>query len=254
MIKTIIIDDDQFHIDSLINILTDNFKQIEIIAYCNNVPEGVDAINKLKPQLIFLDIEMSPYTGFDLLEMVDERDFEVIFTTSYQRYAIQAIKASALDYIEKPVEINILAEAISRFKEKTGKLRMKNLLNNFGKDSSYQKIALNDNNGLNFFETNNIIRCESDNSFTVFYIKENSRILKFTVSKGLYYFEDYLLDLGSFYRVHNKHIININHIKKFVKETGGYLLMNDNSGITIPVARARKDDFLNFLRLNKFFF
>ncbi len=113
-------------------------------------------------------------------------------------------------------------------------------------------IALPDKNGLNFFEIRNIIRCQSDNSYTEFFILEESDKkkdpIKIVVSKGLEHFEDFLVTKGVFYRVHNQHIVNINHINKYIKSDGGYLMMNDNSGAMIPVARARKEDFLNHLK------
>lgn len=252
MIRTIIVDDDALHIQSLVDLLHADFKHVEIMATCSNVPDAASKINELKPQLVFLDIEMSPYSGFDLLEMVDERDFEVIFTTSYNRYAIQAIKASALDFIEKPLDKANLADALHRYKEKTGKSKMQNLIANFKLSNEEQKIGLTDKDGVHFYELKNIVRCQSDNSYTEFYILGESRkageVIRIVISKGINDFEDFLLEKGFFYRVHNQHLININHINKYVRNNGGYLVMDDNSGGSIPVARARKDDFLNFLR------
>jgi two-component system LytT family response regulator len=252
MIKTIIIDDDLLHLKSLETILDEHFKHIDIVATCSNVPDAVKKIDELKPQLVFLDIEMSPYSGFDLLEMITERDFEVIFTTCYQKYAVQAIKASALDYIEKPTNRENVAEALQRFKLKTGNTRITNLLSNFRLDHEDQRIALSDKNELNFYATNKIVRCETDNSYTNFFIldenKKNGETIKVVVSKGLAYLEDFLVDKGFFYRVHNKHLINIYHIKKISKTQGGYLVMHGKPDVTIPIARSRKDDFLNFLK------
>lgn len=252
MIKTILIDDDLLHLESLQKMLDENFRQVEIIATSNNVPDAVEKIDKLKPELVFMDIEMSPFSGFDILEMVSERDFEVIFTTSYQKYAIQAIKASALDYIEKPVIKASLEEALQRFRRKTGNSRITNLLANLKTNSEEQQIALADRNGLNFYKTKDIVRCQSDNSYTEFFIldenKKNGETIKIEVSKGLAYFEDFLVDKGFFYRVHNQHLINVHQIKKIAKDYGGYLIMQGKPEVTIPIARSRKDDFLNFLK------
>lgn len=252
MIKTIIVDDDHLHLESLEVMLNEQFKQVEIVACCNNVTDAVNRIDALKPQLVFLDIEMGTHSGFDLLEMVNERDFEVIFTTSYQKYAVQAIKASALDYIEKPIRKDHVEEALQRFKEKTGKDRISNLLANFKLKDEDQKIALPDKKGLCFFEVKNIVRCQSDNSYTEFFILDDNfnpyQISKIVVSRGFNDFEDFLVDKGFFYRVHNKHIVNINHIKKYVRDNGGYLIMDDKSGVPIPIARARKEEFLSFLQ------
>lgn len=252
MIRTIVADDDAMHIQSLVGLLGEHFKQVEILATSTNVPDAANQINRLKPQLVFLDIEMSPYTGFDLLEMVDERDFEVIFTTSYNRYAIQAIKASALDFIEKPLDKESLGDALLRYKEKTGKLKMQNLLSNFKLNNEDQKIALSDKNGLYFYELKNIVRCQSDNSYTEFHIlgenQKDGSLQKIVVSRAINDFEDFLVEKGFFYRIHNQHIVNINHIKKFAKDNGSYLVLDVNPRETIPVARSRKDDFVGFLR------
>lgn len=253
MIRTILVDDDPKHLESLAGLLGEHFKQVEILATCNNVSEAAKKIDELKPQLVFLDIEMSPYTGFDLLEMVDERDFEVIFTTSYNRYAIQAIKASALDFIEKPLDKESLGGTLLRYKEKTGKQKLQNLLDNFRLSNEEQKIALPDNSGLHFYELKNIVRCQSDNSYTEFFIRGESQkegsTYKILVSTAIKDYEDLLVSKGFFYRVHNQHIVNINYIKQFAKDNGSYLVLNGNPRETIPVARARKDDFISFLRL-----
>lgn len=251
MIRTVIVDDDSLHLQSLTGLLFDHFKQVEVVATCDNVPDSVAIIEKLKPQLVFLDIEMSPYTGFDLLEMVNQRDFEVIFTTCYNKYAVQAIRASALDYIEKPIRKDNLEESLIRFKEKTGKSRMANLLANFKLTNDTQKIALYEKSGLSFFEIRRIIRCQSDNAYTEFYIQDEdnkNQVIRIEISKGLSCFEDFLINKGFFFRIHNKHIININHIKRYVKEDGGYLIMDDKSRVTIPIARNRKEEFINFLK------
>lgn len=252
MIRTIVVDDDPKHLQSLVGLLGEHFKQVEILATCSNVPNAARKIDELKPQLVFLDIEMSPYTGFDLLEMVDEHDFEVIFTTSYNRYAIQAIKASALDFIEKPLNKDSLGAALLRYKEKTGKLKMQNLLANFKLGVEDQKIALPDKSGLHFYELKNIIRCQSENSYTEFYIvgetQKSGATQKVVVSTAIKDYEDLLVSKGFFYRVHNQHIVNINYIKQFAKDNGSYLVLNGSPRETIPVARARKDDFIGFLR------
>jgi two-component system LytT family response regulator len=115
-------------------------------------------------------------------------------------------------------------------------------------------IALPDKNGLNFFEIRKIVRCQSDNSYTEFYILDESNlkkdVIKIVVSKGFEHLEDFLVTKGIFYRVHNKHIVNIFHINKYIKSDGGYLMMNDNTGVIVPVSRARKEDFLKHLKLS----
>jgi two-component system LytT family response regulator len=256
MIKAIIMDDDVLHLQSLAELLKEHFKQVDIIATCNNVPDSVKIIDGLKPQLVFLDIEMIPYTDFDLLGMVNARNFEVIFTSSAVHFSTgTAVQFSpvtcTLDYIEKPIRKENLGEALSRYNEKAGQAKIVNLLANFKLNFEDQKIALYDKCGLNFFEVKKIIRCQSDNAYTEFFIQDDEKInetIRIEVSKGLTCFEDFLIEKGFFFRVHNKHIVNINYIKRYVREDGGYLIMNDKSKVTIPIARNRKEDFISFLR------
>jgi two-component system LytT family response regulator len=249
MIRTILVDDDPKHLKSLHNTLSELFKQVDVVAISGNIPDAVQHINKLKPQLVFLDIEMGQFTGFDLLEMVDERDFEVIFTTSFQRYAIQAIKASALDYIDKPIDKDKLAEALQRYRDKSGKARINNLLENFRLPNQEQRIALPDSSGMNFYEANRIICCTSDNSTTYFHLKTDdpkTPVKRITVSKGLAHWEDFLFGKGFFFRVHNRYMINIIYIKRFVKSDNSYLVFDHLEHI--PVARNRKDELIRFLK------
>lgn len=250
MIRTILVDDDPKHLESLRGLLSEFFKQVEIVATSGNVPDAVQKINDLKPQLVFLDIEMGQFTGFDLLEMVDERNFEVIFTTSYQQYAIQAIRASALDYIEKPIIKEKLADALQRFRHKTNRANVANLLENLRLPKENQRIALPDSEGMHFFEANRIICCVTDNSYTYFHIKTDEpkvNVRRYAISRGLSYWEDFLFDKGFFFRVHNQYMININYIKLFVKKESAYLIM-DHYGETVPVARTRKEEFVQFMK------
>lgn len=254
MIRTLIVDDDPMHADSLARLLKDNFDEIELVATCYDVPTAVNKIQTHKPQLLFLDIEMPPHTAFDLLEMVSPRHFEVIFTTSYQQYAVQAIKASALDYIEKPVDIEKLREAMVRYEEKESNAKINNLLGNFKVRDENQKIALYDKGALNFYLLKDIIRCQSDNVYTEFFIAQHGKTQRIEMSKGMSHFEDFLVEKGFFFRVHNQHIVNINHIRKFIRDNGSYLIMDNDPAITIPIARGRKDDFIIFLRKNGILF
>lgn len=250
MIKTIIVDDDLLHLESLQKMLEENFRYVEIIGTSNNVPDAVKKIDNLKPQLVFLDIEIEPLTGFDVLEMVNERDFEVIFTTSYQKYAVQAIKVSALDYIEKPVDKLELGKAMQRYRDKTGMTRINNLLENFKLPPLNQRIALPDNDGMNFFEAGCIVCCVSDNSTTYFHIKTDdpkTPVRKIAISKGLGHWEDFLFEKGFFFRVHNRYMVNINYIKRFVRTENSFLVM-EHFQEHVPVARSSKNDFISFLK------
>ncbi len=246
MIKTIIIEDDLSQTGTLLGLIKKNFKGVEVIATCTDVFDAVKKINELNPQLIFLDIELGDYSGFDLLDMVENRNFEIIFTTYYNQYAIRAIKVAALDYIEKPVSKNQLKEALCRFNKKTSKVKVDNLISNLKVEEIDQKIALAENNSVNFFKLKDLIYCHSENSSTEFYFSSEKR--KIVATTGLFYYEEILVPRGCFFRVHNRYLVNINYIKKFVKGESAYIVMNDFLKTTIPIARSRKEKFITFLK------
>lgn len=254
MIKTIIIEDDLMHSQSLVKILSEHFRNIDIQAVCASVPEAVQKIETLNPDLLFLDIELGPYSGFDLLEMLKRRDFEVIFTTAYQEYAIKAIKMAALDYIVKPVNEDDIKQAMARYRHKLGGKKLGNLLENFKTDNEEKGIALYDQGSLVFVKLKNIIRFLSDNSYTEVFYLEDQQCHKILVSRGIAFYEELLTDLGLFYRVHNQHLINIKHIRQLVNKDGCYVIMDDRAKTMVPVARSRKDDFILFLREHGFLF
>ncbi len=248
MIKTIIVEDDSLHIASLKKILEEQFPYIEVQAICTNVPEAVQKIGELNPDLIFLDIELGPYSGFDLLEMVEKRTFEVIFTTAYQEFAIKAIKMAALDYIVKPINEEEIKQAMIRYNLRMGGRKLGNLLENLKANNEDKEIALYDQGSLVFVKIKNIIRFHSDNSYTEVFYVEDQQYKKIIVSKGIAFYEDLLTDLGLFYRVHNQHLVSIKHIKQLVNKDGCYVIMDDSTKTMVPVARSRKDDFIPFLR------
>lgn len=250
MIRTIIVEDDSMHSKSLVRLLEENFSNVEILAVCNNVPEAVKEITAQKPQLVFLDVELGPYTGFDLLEMLENRNFEVIFTTAYQKYAVRAIKTSALDYLEKPIEPEALKTALSRYSNRAGEKKILNLLRNFKISYQEQKIAFYDKGTFVFVKLKDILRFHSDNAYTEVYYRDNENICKTLVSKGIAHFEDLFDGKGLFFRVHNQHLINIQFIRQLGKENGYYLVMDDPEKSVVPVARARREEFLAFLRQN----
>ncbi len=250
MIKTIIVEYDAMHARSLAEALETHFKTIRLLAICHDVQQAKLQISALEPQLVFLDIELGPYSGFDLLAMLKKRDFEVIFTTAYQEYALQAIKMSALDYIEKPVDIKQLRAAISRYHTRASEKKIQNLLINFNMDGNEQKVALQERGNYIFVRLKDILRLQSDNAYTVVYYKDHSFINKVLLSKNLAYFEDMFEGKGTFYRVHNQHLVNIHYIKRMVHGKSCVIVMDDNKKSVVPVARARRDDFFHYLRNN----
>jgi len=247
MIRTVLVDDEQHCRDSLSTMLAMHFSdKVELLAQCSTVEEGVSVIRKLKPQLLFLDVEIGNSTGFNLLEQLDDFNFEVIFTTAHNHYAMQAIKFSALDFLLKPFGVDDMQEALSRLEKKIkthdANEQFRILFENLKKiNNPARKLALPTLNGINFVPVQDIIRCESDVNYTTFFLTNKNKIV---VAKTLKEFEE-LLDGYNFFRVHNSHLINLLHIKNYVKGEGGIVTMVDDS--SVDVSRRRKEEFLKRL-------
>lgn len=240
MIKAIIIDDEERARRTLEALLKDYCPQVEIIDACANVPEGVLSINKNKPNLVFLDIEMPEYNGFELLNFFRDVDFEIIFVTAYNDYALKAFEVSAVDYVLKPVDIDKLKNAVTKAEQKLSSFDMQSRLDvlkeNFG-SNQFNKIALPVADGLLFVDVNEIMMLEADGAYTHVWLKNGSSLL---VSKKLKFFEDVLENRKNFYRSHRSYLVNINFLKKYNKGEGSLLLEN---GKTIQIARERKQEF-----------
>lgn len=247
MIRTVLIDDEQHCRETLSNMLEKHFSdRVDLLAQCATVEEGVATIKRLKPRLIFLDVEIGNSTGFNLLEQLDDFDFEVIFTTAHNHYAMQAIKFSALDFLLKPFGVDDMNEALNRLQDKINthdaNEQFKILFENLKKmNNPAKKLALPTLNGINFVPIQDIIRCESDVNYTTFYLINKNKIL---VAKTLKEFEE-MLEGYNFFRVHNSHLINLSHIKNYVKGEGGIVTMVDDS--SVDVSRRRKEEFLRKL-------
>jgi two-component system LytT family response regulator len=239
MIKAIIIDDERHSCDAMKMLLDKCCPQIQIAAVCYSANEGLTKINEQKPDLIFLDIEMPHMNGFQMLEQLTTIDFEIIFTTSYDQYAITAFKFSALDYLLKPVDREELEKAVQKVSKKINppiSQQLEILLQKINQPATrVQRIALPTMQGLEFVPVEFIIHCTSSNNYTEFFLKDKKKLL---VSRTLKEVEDMLAD-HSFLRVHNSHIVNLNTITRYVKGEGGYLVLEDGS--TIDVSRSRKE-------------
>lgn len=240
--RIVIIDDEVSARNNLARLLENNFPEHEIIGQADGVKKGKSLIDQLEPELIFLDVQMQDGTGFDLLKLVDISKFHLIFVSAYDHFAITAIKFSAVDYLLKPVEIEDLRIAFDKIKQtnynKDLKQKLDILLSNINR---IDKIALPSLSGIEFVKIEDIIRCESDNNYTNFFLKNGNKII---VSKTLKEFEE-MLETKGFFRTHKSHIINLNYMKKYVKGEGGYVIMEDGSEVL--VSRRRKDDFINIL-------
>ncbi|HET9826501.1 MAG TPA: LytTR family DNA-binding domain-containing protein [Chitinophagaceae bacterium] len=244
MIHAVIIDDEPKNVRVMKNMLNDFCPQVHLVGEANNSTQGKELIREKKPELVFLDIEMPYGNGFDLLNALMPIDFEVIFVTAFDKYTLQALKYSALDYLLKPVNIDELKTAVQNAEVRINKNSINQqltiLLENFKKqDSSLKKIAIPAADGFDFILIEDIVRCEAQGPYTRIFVKDSKKLL---VSKSLKEYES-LLPGDIFLRVHNSHLVNLNYIKKYNRGRGGYIEMDD--GTILEVATRRKDEFLN---------
>lgn len=247
-IKAIIVDDELGARESLSKMIEKNCKQLEVVAKADSMLTAYEVINTLKPDLVFLDIEMPNGNAFDLLEKFKEIDFNIIFTTAYDHYAIKAIKFSAVDYILKPIDPEELVLAVKRLENKIGQKsslnsQFKTLLSNVKPGNKLKKVGIPDGDGLIFINLADIIRCDSDGNYTFFILTSGKKII---ASRTLGEYEQMFAD-DNFFRVHRSHLINLEHVKKYIKGEGGYVVLSDNS--QVEVSRRNKNDFLERLSL-----
>lgn len=245
-IRAIIVEDERNNRENLENMLRENCPVVEIVAVCSSALEGLKKIASLQPDLMFLDVEMPGGDGFSLLENVPQLNFEVIFVTAFANYALKAIKFSALDYIVKPIDVmellKAVGKAVRKICEKTDNSRMVNLLENQHRPSEQKVLALPLSDKIEFVEVSQIVRCQSDGNYTVFFLKNGEKLL---ISKTLKEYDE-LLSPFHFLRVHQSHLINLREVKSFVKTDGGYILMKDGASITI--SRQRREMVLKILK------
>lgn len=245
-INAIIVDDEEKSRDLLQKLLSRYCPEIHIAGTSDSVDVAVEMIRKNKPDLLFLDIEMSGETGFDLLEKISDTMCDVIFVTAYDKYAIRAIKFSASDYLLKPIDSEELAAAVKKVIEKKNTTynadNIRLLIQSIKKKEEFTKISLPTGSAYEIVSINDIIRCESEGHYTNFMLADKRRLL---VSVSLKYYED-LLPSETFIRVHHSHLININHVVRFLKVDGGYAVMSDNS--QVEISRRKKDTFLSRLQ------
>jgi two-component system, LytTR family, response regulator len=244
MLKAIIIDDEQKSSEVLEKLSTSFIKGLSVVATANSVTKGANAIRKHNPDLVFLDIEMPRRDGFELFDEFKPVNFEVIFITAHEHYAIKAFHTSAIDYLLKPVDIDLLQESVDRVTEKRSNDKVnKNidvLLHNL-KSSQDQQIALATSDGLIFVKINDIIYLRGDGAYTYFFLKDGKRII---VSKNLKEYENLLPD-ELFFRVHKSFLIHLNQMKKYHRGEGGYVVMSN--GDSVDVSKRRKEGFLSAL-------
>ncbi len=237
MYKALIIDDEEMARILLQSMILEYCEDIEIVDLCKDLPTGVKAIRKLKPDIVFLDIEMPGYSGLELLDFfnAEEIDFSIIFVTAYNQYAIQAFKLSAIDYLLKPIEVEDLQTAVSLFKrnnEKDSEKRNEtySVLKDNLKDGISKKIVLNTLNSIHFVDVADILFFQGDGAYTKVFIKDMPTL---TISKGLKNFEGILEDNTSFFRCHKSYLVNLKYVTDYIKTNNGYLLIDKKHKITV---------------------
>ena len=246
MIKAIIIDDEKKSREVLSGLLDMFCKQVEVVAEADCVKTGLEVLSKHKTDVVFLDIQMPDGSCFKLLEKIEKPDFDIIFTTAYDQYAIQAIRHSALDYLLKPVIPDELQNAVKKIElkkqkeniEKNLEVLLSNIKSPIKKSS---KIILSTAEKIHIIDINNILRCESDNYYTRFFFTNSKPIL---ISKTLKENEE-LLSEHNFLRIHKSHLVNTKYIKSFIRNDGGYIVMSDGS--EVPVSRRKREKVLEIL-------
>ena len=247
MIKAILIDDEVHCIDTLSILLADYCPEVEIMEKCLSPKKGLEAIENLQPDLVFLDIEMPMMNGFELLEQFKQIPFSVVFTTSYDQYAIKAIRFSALDYLLKPIDPKELLVAVHKVQfQKTPpsveQFRM--LMDQIQhKDSGFTKIAVPTSEGFELIPADQVVRFEADDNYSHLYLTNKTKI---TICRTLKEIEEQLENFGFFIRVHHSYLVNLNEVSKYIRGEGGYLVMNDGS--TVNVSRSRKEALLSKLQ------
>ncbi|QOR76379.1 MAG: response regulator transcription factor [Thermoflavifilum sp.] len=248
VIKAMIVEDEQKNIDILKNILEKYCEEVELVGSATSVEEAEALLEEIDPDVLFLDIEMPPHKGFELLEKFDRPRFDVVFITAYEEYALTAIKFSALDYLLKPIKVGEVQQALAKVRERKEKnIRstaptsyLKDYLKNSG--AGLSKIVIPVNDGYNIIDLKDIVYCEALDSYTRVKLTNGTHHV---VSKSLKEYEEMLEDKG-FYRVHKSYLINVNHIVKIIKGVGAAVIMSDKQNI--PISNRKKNEFFDYLR------
>lgn len=240
--NVIIIDDESAVRNTLTALLGDGYPDLKILAQVASVEEGLEAIGRHHPDLVFLDVEMPDGTGFDLLKKLPDINFRVVFITGHQKYALDAIKVSALDYLLKPVDAGELKLAVEKARlvlnKEEEKIKLQALNENLQDRKILKRIILRTADALQLISVSEIIRAEADSNYTNFYLAGNRRII---VSRTIKEFESMLSGSGII-RVHQSHLVNIIFIDRFMKRDGGYLLLRE--GTKIPVSPNLKNQVI----------
>ncbi|CAL2089241.1 LytTR family DNA-binding domain-containing protein [Tenacibaculum sp. 190524A05c] len=245
--KALIIDDEKRARNVLRILIEENCPKITEISEADNLLSGVQLIKEEEPRIVFLDIEMPEHSGLELLNFIekDSYNFEIIFTTAYSEYAVQAFQLSAIDYLLKPVRPNQVKEAIERVLNFVGdsqiNIRLQELKSSLEK-SNFKKIGLPNANGIKFVEVDKIIMFEADGMYTRVSTTEGNVF----VSKPLKFFVEALNNIKVFYRPHRSFLVNLKYLREYVKKDGGYIVMENNKAVSI--SKDKRDEFLTIVQ------
>lgn len=242
MVNTIIIDDEQHCIDAVLYLIKTVSNNINVIGTFTNVEEAILETPKLNPDLVFLDVEIGNKTGFDYLTGINHINFQVVFTTAHDKYAIAAIKFSALDYLLKPIDEDEFKTVLLKFEQsnKSSNLaqKMDALLYNLNANSSEKRITINTKNDFHVLSISDILYCKASINYTEIYAEQHTKIIS---SKTLKYYNDLLIDCD-FYRVDQSYLVNMRFVKRYTKGKPAYVILNN--GFKIKVSLSNKEGFL----------
>ena len=244
MLRAVLIDDDESNLSSLSEKISNHCKQVQVIARCDNPEDGIRAIDELKPDIVFLDIEMPQMNGFVMLQQLTNKDFELVFVTAYDHYAIKAIRSCALDYLVKPVEVEELKAAVAKaadLRNKTASSSQLDLLLDHLQKKQPKLLTIPTSDGLQFINIEDIIYLEANDNYSNIYLSTNQ---KFLVSRTLKDFEE-LLPADVFIRIHHSSIVNKFYVDKYIRGDGGQVVMRN--GNVLDVSKRKKSDFLQVI-------
>lgn len=237
--RAIVVDDEKKSRNTLISSINKYAPDIEIIGDAASVVEALKKIKELKPDLLFLDVQLPDGSGFDILELLPNLDFKIIFVSAYDKYAINAFKFSAIDYLLKPVEPDLLVRAIDKSKKEDQLQSMEGKLNVLlSNRKNIEKIALPSSHGLELVKVKDIIYCQADSNYTLFHLIDGQQIL---VSRSLKEYDEILSSQG-FFRIHQSYLIKLSFVKKYIKGEGGTVILEN--GKELDVSRRRKEGFI----------
>lgn len=246
MIKSIIIEDEMYPRKVLARLIEKYCSHVSIEALCASAEEGLIAIHEVNPDLIFLDIDMPGMNGMEMLRQLDEYDFDIIFTTAHDEYALEAFKVSPMDYLLKPIDKNELIEAVNRVESKRKRLLSKEklellLTNLHSTQEDLQKLAIPSHEALEFVDIKDIIRCEADRNYTMVFTRQGKKHIFSRTLKEI----EKLLPPAMFYRVHQSHLINLHEIQTYLRGIGGQVVLKN--GTSVPVSRMKKEGLMQRL-------